>query len=904
MPFTTGTRIGSYEIVSALGAGGMGEVFRARDTKLNRDVAIKVLPDRVASDPERRARFEREAQTLAAFNHPRIAQIYGVIELDDRAGRRTGSLALVMEYVDGEELAERLARGPVQVDDAIAVAVQIAEGLEAAHERGIVHRDLKPANVKVTSDGTVKVLDFGLAKAVGSEADPASAISDSPTFTSPVHVTQVGTLLGTAPYIAPEQVRGKPADRRADIWAFGCVLYEMIVGRPPFRGESLADTLGTIVRDPPRWDELPAATPPGIRRLLKRCLVKDPIRRLRDIGEARIALEDQLTGAADPASVSTPPQRPRALRWLATTSIVLAIVLATLGVRLWRPVPTPTAALVQFDVSPPPKAFLKLDLRPAVALSPDGSMLAYVATLDGISRLYVRPRDSVDARALDGTEGGSLPSFSPDGRWIAFFADGKVKKVALDGPPVTLASAPDVRGIAWLDDHTLIFPRGAADGLVAMSAEGGETRPVSTLAANERTHRWPEVLPGGKAVIFTVGSPASPDNYDDATIEAVILATGERRLVWRGAALARYSGTGHLILSRGPSLYAVPFDPETLTTKGSPTQVVPAVERDVTTGAAHFACAADGTLAMVPGSAQSGRVGLAWVDKLGNSQLLDLAPGMYHELRIAPDGTRVAMLNGSSGNGDIWIYDLERHTNTRFTFTGKSAAPVWAMDGKSIFYTSFDATGRSSNVYRKPADGSREADIVTTLNGISFVSWVSKDGTDGILDFVNPGGGMADVVRMPLHPQAKPSAIVGGPADTYGSAVSPDERWVAYHSDETGRLEIYVRDLTGTGGRWQVSTTGGEEPHWSKDGRELYYRFDNRMMVAPIDLGTAFHSGTPRMLFEGVYNLRSDSLRSYDVDPITGRFLMIRALAKGQPPPTVRVIVNWFSELRRLVSAP
>jgi hypothetical protein len=365
--------------------------------------------------------------------------------------------------------------------------------------------------------------------------------------------------------------------------------------------------------------------------------------------------------------------------------------------------------------------------------------------------------------------------------------------------------------------------------------------------------------------------------------------------------MARYSTTGHLILSRGPALYAVPFDPDTLTTTGSPIQVVQGVERDVTTGAAHFACAADGTLAMVPGSARNGSFRLVWVDKQGAATPLELAPAAYHEFRISPDGNRVALLNGLSGNADIWIYDFTRHANTRLTFTGNNAAPVWSSDGKDIFYTSFDPTGRSSTVYRKPVDGSREADVVATPGGRSYVAWLSKDGTTAVLDFVNPGPGMADVVKMPLQPNARPSPIVNDRADTYGSSVSPDGRWVAYHSDETARPEIYVRDMAGSG-RWQVSATGGEEPHWSKDGRELYFRSGNRMMVAPVESGDTFRSGTPRLLFEGVYNLRSDSLRSYDVDPVTGRFLMIRPLEEGQAPPSIRITLNWFAELRRLAT--
>jgi serine/threonine-protein kinase len=894
-------RIGPYEIVSAIGAGGMGEVFRARDTKLQRDVAIKVLPDRLAAHQERLARFEREAQMLAALNHARIAQIYGVLDLGDRSRLQAAAVGIVMEYVDGEDLAQRLARGPMPVDDAVAIAVQITEAVEAAHERGIVHRDLKPANVKVTPGGLVKVLDFGLAKAVTSEPDPG-AISDSPTLTSPADVTQAGTLMGTAQYLAPEQVRGKPADRRADIWAFGCVLYEMLVGHPAFTGESVADTLGAIVKDSPRWEDLPAGTPDAIRRLLTRCLIKDPIRRLRDIGEARIVLEDQLMGTADaiaPLS-AVKAQSSRRWRWLAIASIGVAITLAIVSLRLSRAEAPPAPPVVRFDVLPPAKASLKLDLRPAVTLSRDGSMLAFAATFDGVSHIYLRSRDSADVRALQGTDGASLPAFSPDGRWIAFFADGKIKKVPLDGPPVTLASAPDVRGIAWLDDRTLIFPRGAADALVTMSADGGATHPFSTLAATERSHRWPEALPGGKAVLFTVGSPASPDNYDEASIEAVIVANGERRVVWRGAAMVRYSSSGHLLLSRGAALYAVRFDPGTLSTTGNATQVVTGVERDVTTGAAHFAVAADGTLAIVPGGTHSGLFRLVWVDRAGKPQPLDLAPSMYHEFRVAPDGTRVALLNGPSGGGDVWIYDLVRRTNTRLTFTANNAAPVWSADGRDIFYTSFDSTGSSAEVFRKRADGSGDMTLVGTPGGRSYVAWVSKGGRDAVLDFVNSGPGMADVVTMALQPQTHVTALVGGPADTYGAAVSPDGRWLAYHSDDTGRPEVYVRGMTGSGGRWQVSSTGGEEPHWSKDGRELYYRTGNRMMAASIERGGAFRAGTPHVLFEGVYNLRSDSLRSYDVDPVTGRFLMMQPPDDGALPPSIRVTLNWFDELRRL----
>ena len=700
--------------------------------------------------------------------------------------------------------------------------------------------------------------------------------------------------------MAPEQARGKPVDRRADIWAFGCVLYEALTGRRAFPGETSSDTIAGLLRGEVDWAALPASTPAAVRQLLVRCLEKDPRRRLRDIGEARLVLDDHppaaLAALASAPSVSRTTFRGVNL-WLAVTAAILAVLLAAVAARLWKSTPA-IGAVIRYNLQAPAKTTLRLDLRPSVALSRDGSTLAFVAMLDGVSRLYVRPRSVADARLLAGTEGASAPEFSPDGTWIAFFADGKLKKAPLDGAPVTLTNAVDIRGIGWSEDNTLVFPQGPADVLVRMSADGGQTSPITTLASAERTHRWPQVLPGGKAAIFTVGSPASPDNYDDATIDAVILATGERRQVLRGAAMARYVKSGHLIFSRGPALYAIAFNPDTLTTQGVAKQVVQGVERDSTTGAAHFACADDGTLAYVPGGLQGGLHRIVWADRQGVTQPLDLPPAVYHEPRLSPDGTRVALLNGASGSGDVWIYDLGRKTNTRLTFTANNGGPVWSADGKTIFYTSLDPSGRKATVFRKLADGSREADVVGVAEGRAWVAWVSGDEKSALLDFVNAGPGMGDVITLPLLPQSRQSGLVVGPADEYGAAVSPDGRWLAYHSDETGRSEVYVRDRSGSGARWQVSATGGEEPHWSHDGRELYFRMGNRLMAAAIDAGTTFQSATPRLLFEGVYNLRSDSLRSYDVDPKTGRFLMIRPADDSAVTPAIRVVVNWFEELR------
>ena len=904
MSLTPGARIGSYEIIAAIGTGGMGEVYRARDTKLNRDVALKILPGAFAADHDRLTRFTREAQTLASLNHPNIAQIHG---LDDSTSVR----ALVMELVEGPDLAQRLSHGPIPFDETIAIAKQIADAIEAAHEQGIVHRDLKPANIKVRDDGTVKVLDFGLAKAFeGSAASgPVTQPSLSPTYASPA-MTGVGMIMGTAAYMSPEQAKGKVVDKRADIWSFGVVLYEMLTGGALFQGETASEVMASVIMRDPDLNALPADVPALLRHVIARCLVKDPKLRLRDIGEARLAL----SGSGAIHVTSAVPERPtrRGNRWLVALSAGLVLALAAAGIALWRVAArAPAEAVIKFEVQPPDKTVLTLVARPNIALSPDGSLMAFIATTEGISRLYIRSLNDVTARPVPGTEGASNPVFSTDGREIAFFAVGRLKKTAIDGAVTTVTEAGsdgDPRGIAWLPDGSLVYSSVAAGPLLRVPSTGGTPRPVTTLdeKKGERTHRWPFALPGGKAILFTVGALGSPDNYDGATIDAVDLQTGQRHEVLRGASSARYVNTGHLLFVREANLYAVPFDVVSLTTRGSPVQVLQGVNGDTTTGASHISVAENGTLAYTPGSALAAANQLMWVDRQGMAQPLPLPQGLYFDPRISPDGTRVAVVwqTLTAGSGDIWISDLSRKTFTRLSFSGGSVSPVWSADGKLIYYSNLNSDGRRTTIMRRPADGSRDAEPVVVLDARAYLKAITADGAFGLVDYatLRPGAGNGQVVKLAMTANAKPELLVATAFDEYASTWSPDQRWLAYQGDESGRSEVYVRDMSGGGGRWQISTTGGEEPHWSPDGRELYYRNESQMMAVSIDTRSTFTPKTPTVLFDGVYNLRSDTGISYAVAPTGDRFLMIR-LTGENVTSTMFVVTNWFAELKRLTSS-
>ncbi len=702
MTLSPGTRLGPYEIASPLGAGGMGEVFRARDTKLNRDVAIKVLPAAFAQDGERVARFRREAQLLASLNHPNIAAIHGLEESE-------GVVALALELVEGEDLAERLTRDAIPIDEAIAIAKQIAEGLEAAHEKSIVHRDLKPANLKITKDGTVKILDFGLAKAYGSEAEAAASegLSQSPTMSR--QMTEAGVIFGTAAYMSPEQARGATVDKRADIWAFGVVLFEMLTGKRLFTGETVSDTLAAVLRQEIDWNALPASTPPGLCRLLERCLDRDSKERLRDIGEARIALERRL-GPPDTVRASSGV---RALPWvIALSATIVALALWA----LWRPAPQPAPPL-RVSAELGAEASLANEFGPAAILSPDGRLLAFVASQSAGERplLHLRRLEQLDAAPLSGTEGARDPFFSPDGEWIAFFADGKLKKVSVSGgAAVTLCDAEDARGGTWAEDGTIFFTPQPGVGLSRVSSAGGTPQTLTTPdpASQENTHHWPQALSGGKAVLYTAGIRG---NFEDASLVVHTLEGDTRKVLHRGGYHGRYLSSGHI--------------------------------------------------------------------------------------------------------------------------------------------------------------------LILPLTGDEASGW-------------KPG---------------KPTVFLNGSFGEFAAAFSPDGRWLAYASNESGRYEVYVRPFPGPGGKWQVSTVGGRLPTWSRSRRELFYHGeDERIMVAVYTVeGSSFHAEKPRVWSPGLVPLRGGAARTYDLHPDGERIVVLKASGDEAEAKRDRVVLiqNFFDELRRIAPA-
>ena len=685
-----GTRLGAYELTAPLGAGGMGEVYRARDTKLGREVAIKILPSAFTHDTERRARFEREARVLATLNHPHIGAIYGLEHAD-------GVQALVLELVDGETLADRIARGPIALDETLGIARQIADALEAAHEKGIVHRDLKPANIKITPDGVVKVLDFGLAKAAS--GDTATADLQSPTIT--VGGTREGIILGTAAYMSPEQASGRTADKRADVWAFGIVLYEMLSGRQAFPGETTSEVLAKVIEREPDWTALPASTPPRLRELLRRCGRKDPKTRLQAIGDARIQIEELIIGATDETATAVAAQ-PRAQRsarfaWIvAAVSLALAVSIAISPWAPWQSLPaleSPhrlSAELGTDAVIPGTAAHL--------ALSPDGSVLAFQGEKNGSEQLYVRKLEQLQAVPLPGTVGASQPFFSPDGQWIGFFAEGKLKKVAVaGGAAATICDAPQPRGGAWGEDGDIVFSIAASvssprNSLLRVSSDGGTPQPATTLSDDEVTHRWPQVLPGARAILYTAHNRAN--NYADANIVVQTLPNAPRKILQRGGSFGRYVPSGHLVYVHDGTLFAAPFDHVALEVTGPGRPVIENIANNPFNGSAAFAFAANGTAVYLPGQTSSTELPIEWLTRDGKTTPLRAATAIWSHPQFSPDGTRLAINIIDNGQTDIAVYDWARDILTPLTFGAEpDRTPAWTPDGRRITFVSGGVRG-------------------------------------------------------------------------------------------------------------------------------------------------------------------------------------------------------------------
>jgi Tol biopolymer transport system component len=875
----------------------MGEVYRARDTRLDRDVALKILPDAFARDPERMARFTREAQLLAALNHPNIAQIHGLDESGDIR-------ALVMELVDGEDLSQRIVRGAIRIDEALPIAKQIAEALEAAHEQGIIHRDLKPANIKLSDDGAVKVLDFGLAKLVDPALDVGASDANAaatPTATSPTLLTSAGIVLGTAAYMAPEQAKGRAADRRTDIWAFGCVLYEMLTATRPFGGETLTEMLAAVIHTEPDWSRLPRSTPPPVSMLLRRCLQKHPRNRLQAIGDARITIEEILSGIVP---VDALPGRPRSSKWWVASGaagVLIGAAIAGLVARQMTPSPGPPRAVTRFVITLPPEQQL-VDLS-ALALSFDGSQLAYVATGGANGRqIFLRAMDGLDARPIAGTEGASSPFFSPDGQWLGFFAGGSLKKVPLrGGAAVSLADVTNPRGGAWVEEHTIVFASYLST-LLRVSDQGGTPQPVTRLEPGETAHMWPRPLPGGKAVLFSTASTRT------GAIAVQRIDTGSRNdlIQTPGEAAPDYLGSGYVIYAQAGNLMAASFDTDR-NRAGAPIAAVPDV--------LQYSVSGTGSLVYVSGTPPpSPEARLVWVSRNGTEQSIDAPPRMYNQPRLSPDGRRVAVdVLESAGRMQVWLYDLARDTFSRFTFDGVNRHAVWAPDGKRLAFMS-DRDGRQQ-IFRKLADGSGDAERLTDGGSTTApdvlnipYSW-SRDGRLLTFSRLAPAAA-AELCVLPVGDDSRSGRTAQVFRQTRAAdgapQLSPDGRWMAYASEESGRREIYVQAYPGPGGRWQISGDGGNEPLWSASGHELFYRSGDRMMAVDISTEPEFLARKPRQLFKGSYVTTGGGYvrANYDVSPDGQRFLTLKPVEhKSAPLTQINVVLNWSDELKRLVPA-
>lgn len=886
----------------------MGEVFRAEDTKLGREVAVKVLPEAFVADPERLARFKREARVLASLAHPNIAAIHEV-------GEDGGTHFLVMELAAGETLAERLANGALPLDEALSVGLQIAEALEAAHERGIVHRDLKPANVIVDVEGRVKVLDFGLARAMEPEggSESATRLTHSPTLT--MGATQAGVLLGTAAYMSPEQAAGKPADRRADIWAFGVVLLEMLTGRVTFAGETVSHVLASVLKDEPEWEIIRRTAPPPIARLLERCLRKDPKRRLQAIGDARVVIEEVLAAPARRVAAPATAGLPLASRLRAALpGALLAVTLLALGAVLWmqgRPAAGPTAdEPLRFALALPPGYHVALESQDdVVAISADGRRQALVVKDgSGARRLLLRDHHQAEGRLLPETDDASSPFFSPDGEWVAFFGGHQLLKVPVaGGAPVVIASlADDNRGATWSPDGTIYAAPSTTLGLHRVSEAGGAFEPVTQLdeERRERTHRWPHVLPDGSAVLFTSDTIDTTEYYDDARIEALRVATGERTVVLEQSSRARYMPSGHLVFARGGALYAVSFDARRLEVTGRPTVVLQGVATTVASGAAHFGVAAAGALLHVPGGYADPDPVPHWVDREGRGEPAGVPESSHAQLSLAPDGRRAAVVASVGQASDVWIADLARGTMSRLTFDG-AWDPVWDPNGIWVYYARGGGGpgAGGGEIYRRRSDGSGAAELVWRGEGsvipTSTPMSLSPDGRYLAVE-TSIHAGPGDIWILPLTEDAEPWPFVEGPFAAWMAEFSPDGRWLAYVSTESGRPEVYVRPFPGPGGRWQISVSAGLEPHWAPGGDELFYRTGNGVLFSvPIDASTGFVAGRPEQLFGGIRT--GTNPRTYSVTPDSSRFLTL-SFGQGGEVDRVHLTLGWDAEVARLTA--
>ena len=870
MRLAPGTRLAGYEVTSGLGEGGMGEVYRARDTTLDRDVAIKLVHPSFCHHPDSLDKLRHEARVLAAVNHPHIATLHGLAEFD-------GGCGLVMELVDGETLAAAIAARRLSPGDSLRFASQIASALEAAHERGIVHRDLKPANIKITESGVVKVLDFGLAKS----EDNAPVTAGASTFVPESH-----SIVGTWNYMSPEQARGLRIDRRTDLWAFGCVLFEMLTGRRAFDGPSPSDVLVSILEREPDWSALPKDTPPPVRRLLRRCLQKDARQRLRDAADARFELED--AAAAEPPSETTAgrvaPAEPGS-SWIRAAGI-LAAGAATGAALVWVLARAPAPATqppVHFLLALPDGEQLATTDLPALAISPDGRIVSYVASRGGAAQLWIRRLDEVEPIALPGTANALSPFFSPDSQWIGFFADGKLKKVAVaGGPPVTICDADAGFGGTWGSDQTIVFAPTTASPLQRVSANGGVATRVTALdtARGEFSHRWPEFLPDSTTVLFTIGTEG---DWDEAEIVAQNLETGQRITLIKGGTHPHYLAGGHLAYTHDAAVWVAPLDVRRLTLIGPPARALGGVSASVD-GASQFSVSRTGAISYLPARVESAR-------RLGVVEGSDFTPLAapvhgYVTPRLSPNGRRL-LVGVADRSEHVWSYDMATGSLTQLTFDGANRAPIWTADGQRVTF----ASNRSGalNLFVAPADGSGAAERLTTSDFLQLPGSWSPDGS--VLAFMeqHPDSGR-DIWLLGRDGRRAPFANT--PSEESAPRFSPDGRWIAYVSDESGQVEVYARPAAGGGTARRISSGGGREPVWRRDGGAMYYRAQDTLITVPVLDRALLRLGPARVLLSSPGEPGSLDAASYDAMGGADRFLMITS-AEQKAATALQVILHW-----------
>jgi len=888
-----GAEIGHFRIEREIGRGGAGVVYLAHDTKLGRRVAIKSLPLELMRDAHMRSRLKREAKLLASLDHPNIATIHDIMEQAESGGY------LILEYIEGDTLAERIAHRPLDLREILSIAQQIAEAVAAAHEHGVTHRDLKPGNIKITAEGKVKVLDFGLAKAVAGEAaDQESTI------------TEPGRVMGTPAYMSPEQARGKPTDKRCDIWSFGCVLYEMLTGKVPFQGETVSDTLACILEREPNWLALPQAVPMNIQVLLHRCLQKDPHRRLQDMGDVAIEISETVSLARVPPTVSGPAAgKPRSALWrlgvaCSLTGLIVGLIAASVFLRRSAaPSPSEQAPVraQRFIIRLPESQVLALArssplglARPALALSPDGSSLVYVADVGDTTQLFLRLMNQLEVRPIPGTQGAFTPFFSPDGQSVGFFSKDKLKIVSLlGGEPVILCDARNPKGGSWGADGMIYFAENEGRHLSRVPTAGGKTEHLLARgepaggATPRYSYAYPALLPGGKHMLLCSPTSAMLFSLETRAIKTVV----------KGGRHARYIPTGHLVYVRAGCIEAAPFSLRTLQVTGPSVPIIERVMSDSTQGTAQFTFSGDGLLVYVPGG-DTAKCTPAWVDRQGNVEPLPMPAQIYGTFRLSPDGKQLAVEVYSGPQRNVYIYNTARGTGARLTSEGNNYYPIWTPDGRRVVFSRHREGEGQMHLVSAPADGSSQPEVLYSSQYGMYPCSLSSDGKLLAFSGTHLTAG-SDIWVLPLEGIREPELIIGTESHEWAAAFSPDSRWISYVSDKDGKYQVYVQPYPAMDKAWQISDDFGEEPVWSADGKELFYRSGDRWMVVSISTEPEFAAGTPRVLFEGLY-FNAPGV-SYDVAPDGQHFLVLQPEYDSSQVREIHVVTNWFEELKRLV---